>query len=140
MRFLFRSAWLWPIIILLLTAAASLVILVPEVIATSAVELLRPSLVMAFLFICPGMAIVRFFRLCEMVAELVLGVTLSFIIGAFVAGIILYANRWSPVLIFDILLGFCLAGAVAQLLLAFARWFIALRSTQQERQAHAKGA
>lgn len=134
MRLLFRSAWIWPTLILLLTASAGLIILVPEVTASPGVEFLRPFLVMTFLFVCPGMAVIRFFRLNEAIAEFVLGLSFSFIIGATVAGIILSAGKWSPVLIFDILLGFCLAGAISQLLLAFSRWYIASRAAQQERR------
>jgi hypothetical protein len=137
MRLLFRSVWIWPILILLLTAAAGLVILVPEVAALPYAQSLRPILVLVFLCICPGMAVVRFFRLQEVVAEFVLGLSLSFCIGAFVAGIILYANVWSPANIFNILLGFSVVGAIVQLLLPFSRWLLAQRSSRQERRVPA---
>ena len=139
MRFLFRSVWLWPLCILLLTTAADLITLVPDVTALPYMGVARPFVVMGFLFVCPGMAIARFFRLQDALSEFVLGVSLSFVIGAFIAGIILYAHIWSPTLIFDILLGFSVAGALAQLLLAFSRWFLA-RSGRRERQVQMKGA
>jgi hypothetical protein len=133
MRLLFRSVWIWPTLILLLTAAAGLVTLMPEVTAMLGAGFLRPILVLTFLCICPGMAVVRFFRLQEAIAEFILGLSLSFCIGAFVAGIILYANIWSPENIFNILLGFSLLGAILQLLLPLSRWLLTLRSSRQER-------
>ena len=136
MRLLFRSVWIWPTLILLLTVTTGLVIFAPDVAALSYAQLLRPILVLAFLCICPGMAVVRFFRLSEAIAEFILGLSLSFCIGALVAGIILYANIWSPANIFAILLGFSLAGAIVQLLLPFSRWLLAHRSSQQERRVH----
>src|SRR5450755_1579720 len=131
MRLLFRSVWIWPTLILLLTAAAWLVTLVPDLAALGA-GFLRPILVLAFLCICPGMAVVRFFRLNDAIAEFILGLSLSFCIGALVAGIILYANIWSPTNIFTILLGFSVVGAILQLLLPLSRRLFAHRSSQPQ--------
>ena len=132
MRLLFRSVWIWPTLILLLTAATALVTFVPEVTVLLGAGFLRPILVLAFLCICPGMAVIRFFRLSEAIAEFILGLSLSFCIGALVAGIILYANIWSPTNIFTILLGFSVVGAILQLLLPLSRRLFAHRSSQPQ--------
>jgi hypothetical protein len=88
MRLLTRIAW--PIVIVCSALAALLVMLVyPGVVV-------RPLLIMWFLFICPGMAFVRFFRLKEVEVKLPLAVALSFSIDGIVAGVYLYANHWSP--------------------------------------------
>jgi hypothetical protein len=81
---------LWPIIIICSALAALLVMLVfPGNVA-------RPPLIMLFLFICPGMSLVRFLHLKELVDKLALGLALSFSIDGIVAGIYLYTDHWSP--------------------------------------------
>lgn len=72
----------------------------------------RPLLLMWFLFVCPGMTVVRFFQLDEAKIEWLLALALSIAIDAFIAGILLYAGWWSPVHIFIILISFCLIGAM----------------------------
>jgi len=69
---------------------------------------------MWFLLICPGMTVVRFFRLAEIVIEWMLAIALSFAIDACIAGIILYAGWWSPSRILSVLIGFCLIGVSMQ--------------------------
>jgi hypothetical protein len=101
--------WAWPIIILLSTSAVTLLIFwFPE-------EGIRPLVTMCFLFLIPGMTVVRFFRTSEVAVEWMLAIALSFAIDAFVAGIVLYAGQWSPTHIMSFLIGFCFSGAVAQL-------------------------
>jgi hypothetical protein len=101
--------WTWPTLILLSTLAVALIVfLFPGIGA-------RPIVIMCFLFVIPGVTVVRFFRLNELVIELMLAIVLSFTIDAFVAGIILYAGVWSPKNIMSFLIGFCFAGAIAQL-------------------------
>ncbi len=105
--------WVWPTSIVLSAIAAGLVAFVfPGTV-------LRPALIMWFLFACPGMTVVRFFRLSETVIEWTLAFALSFAIDAFVAGILLYAGWWSPARILGILIGFCLIGAIVQLVLIY---------------------
>ncbi len=104
--------WLYPTIIILLAIAASLVTFVfPGTIV-------RPFVLIAFLFFCPGVAVVRFFRLNYMIIEWLLAFTLSVAIDALVAGILLYAGLWSPIHIFIILLGLCLLSAIIQFILS----------------------
>jgi len=61
------------------------------------------------------MALVRFFRLEELVVEWILALALSFAIDAIVAGILLYAGRWSPTGTLGILMGISLGGAILQI-------------------------
>ncbi len=75
----------------------------------------RPIIVMWFLFVCPGMVLVRFFRLSEPVAEWTLAIALSLAIDALLAGIQMYAGLWFPAATLEILIGFCLVGAIAQI-------------------------
>jgi hypothetical protein len=106
-----RSAWLWPLTIILSAGAAALFTFVFP--GTAA----RPFVDMWFLFVCPGMAVVRLFRLNNAVAEWMLAVALSFALDAIVAGSLLYANRWSPTVTMLILLEFSLAGVIAQVII-----------------------
>jgi len=107
-----RLLWLGPAIIILSTVAAGLVTFV--VIDTA----VRPFIVLWFLFVCPGMALVRFFRLEELVVEWILALALSFAVDAIVAGVLLYAGRWSPTATLEILMGISLGGAILQIGLA----------------------
>ncbi len=103
--------WLWPSIIILSAISVGLVTFVlPDTVV-------RPALAMWFLFVCPGMTVVRFFRFAETVIEWMLALALSFAIDAFVSGILLYAGWWSPVHILSILIGFCLISAIMQLVI-----------------------
>jgi hypothetical protein len=103
--------WGWPLCILLFTLAVTLsTFLFPDIGA-------RPVVIMTFLFVIPGMVVVRFFRIEDIAIELMLAIALSFAIDAFTAGIILYAGQWSPKNILSFLIGFCFGGAIAQLAL-----------------------
>ncbi|MBA2391839.1 MAG: hypothetical protein H0V70_03750 [Ktedonobacteraceae bacterium] len=103
--------WGWPLCILLFTLAVTLLtFMFPDIGA-------RPVVIMAFLFVIPGMAVVRFFRIEDIAIEFMLAIALSFSIDAFTAGIILYAGHWSPQNILGFLIGFCFSGAIAQLVL-----------------------
>jgi hypothetical protein len=105
--------WVWPTTIVLSAIAAGLVTFVfPG-------TMLRPALVMWFLFVCPGMTAVRFFRLSETVIEWTLALALSFAIDAFIAGILLYAGWWSPPRILSILIVFCDIGVMIQLVVIY---------------------
>jgi hypothetical protein len=107
-----RSLWLtWPIILILSAIAAGLVTFVlPGIVV-------RPIVVMWFLFVCPGMVVIRFLRLKEPVVEWTLALALSFAIDAIVAGIQLYAGRWSPTGTLVILMSLCLGGALMQIVM-----------------------
>ncbi len=104
-----RLPWLWQVIIILSAIAAALLTFLFQETP------LRPIVVMWFLFICPGMMLVRFLRLDEPVVEWVLALALSLALDAIVSGIVLYAEKWSPVAILGIIIGLSLAGAITQL-------------------------
>lgn len=99
----------WPIIIILSTIAAGIVVFLLTGVA------IRPIIVTWFLFICPGMTIIRFFRLKELVTELALAIVLSITIDAFIASLQLYMHLWSPKVSCGILIALCLAGSTLQL-------------------------
>ncbi len=103
-------AWLWPLLIILIAISAGLVTFVfPGTV-------IRPAVLMLFLIVCPGMAVVYFFRLTEAAVEWMLIIALSLAIDAFVAGGLLYAGRWSPPNILIILIGLCIISAIMRLL------------------------
>ena len=69
----------WPLLMIISIVAAYLVTFqFPTNIA-------RPALVMWFLFVCPGMTVVRFFRFADIVVDYILAVALSIAIDAFIA-------------------------------------------------------
>ena len=104
-----RLPWLWPTIIIFSAIAVGLVtFVIPD-------TPVRPVIVIWFLIVCPGMVLVRSLRLHTPIVEWILALTLSFAIDAIVAGIELYAGRWSPTSILEILIGLCIGGAVVQL-------------------------
>jgi hypothetical protein len=104
-----RWTLLWPAVIILSALAAGFVNFVIPGAAG------QPIIVMWFLFVCPGMVLVRFLRLSEPVSEWTLAIALSLAIDAIVAGIQMYAGLWSPPATLAILIGFCLVGAIAQI-------------------------
>ena len=109
-----RPSQLWPAVIILSAIAACLVnFVIPG-------AMVRPIIVMWFLFFCPGMVLVRFFQLDEPVVEWTLALALSLAIDAIVASIQLYAGGWSPTGTLVILICLCLAGGVVQI--AFPRF------------------
>ena len=105
------SRWLYPTMIVLSIVAASLDIFVLSD------GVMHQFIIMWFLLVCPGMAVVRFFQLKEVAVEWLLALALSIAIDAFIAGILLYAGWWSPLNIFIVLISFCLIGAMMQLVL-----------------------
>src|SRR5437016_6310412 len=109
-----RLSLLWPTIIILSCIAVSLVtFMIPD-------TPLRPIIVFWFLFVCPGMAVVRFLRLNETITEWTLALALSFSIDALVACILLFAGKWSPTGILTILIGLSVGIAFLQLALLLA--------------------
>jgi len=104
-----RLTWLWPAIILVSALAVCLSVFV------FSSTIIRPFIAMEFLFICPGMAFVRLLRLRETVVEWSLAIALSFAIDGIVAGLMLYAGKWSPPAILGIIVCLSVGGAFAQL-------------------------
>jgi hypothetical protein len=77
---------------------------------------LRPLVVLAFLLVCPGLALVRLLRIGEAVTELTLGVALSVALAVVVPVAMLYAGDWSPKQSLALLIAATLAASVPELL------------------------
>ncbi len=103
------SNLVWTLIIMLSAVAVGLV----NFVFTDVV--VRPAIVFWFLLFCPGMVLVRFFRLKNPVMEWTLALALSVTIDGLVASIQLYAGLWSPAGTLSILIGLSLCGAIVQL-------------------------
>ena len=110
-----RIAWMWPVSILF-----SALIVVFVLFAFPAI-VLRPVIIMGFLFICPGAVLVRFLQIKESAVEWMLALALSFSLDAIVAGIQLYAKIWSPTGTLSILIGLCFVGSLMQIVMLFSR-------------------
>ncbi len=105
-----RSAWLWPAAII----SSSIVV---GILTFADIESpLRPVISLWFLFICPGMAIVRLVGVDEMVVELTLAVAVSLALDTLVPLVMLYAGWWSPKGSLGVLIGVSLAGATLQVI------------------------
>lgn len=103
----------WPIILALSAIAACLA----ATFIPGTLEAL--VIIMWFLFVCPGMAVVRLLHLQEPLMEWVLALALSFAIDGLVAGILVYTGVWSPARTLAIVVGICAVGVLGQLLVAF---------------------
>jgi hypothetical protein len=79
-----------PLGVALLTSVASMLVLVDFH------SPVRSALVAAFVFLCPGLALVRLLRLEEPLFELTLGIALSLALAGLVSVALLYAHAWSP--------------------------------------------
>lgn len=77
---------------------------------------LRGPVVLAFLLVGPGLALVHALRLRDRLAELCLAIALSVALDTLVASAFLYAGAWSPDAILGALVALTVAGAGADLL------------------------
>ena len=104
------SARPWaPVIVL---ASSSLAML--EGVATQGASPLRTVLVVWFLAVAPGLAVVGLLRLEDPWLELALVPALSLSIDAIVGGVLSYTGLWSPAAGILILVAISVAGAFAQ--------------------------
>jgi uncharacterized membrane protein len=95
----------WPV---LLVASA----LAVSVLAFGDVDsAVRVPVVLWFVLVCPGMALVRHLRLDDAVAELMIGIALSAALATLAAGGMLYAGSWSPEGTLAVLVGVTVLGA-----------------------------
>ena len=103
------ARWVWPLVLVAsaLGALAATVANWPSPI--------RPVLVLWFLLVCPGMALVRLLWLEDAIAEWTLAVAVSLALEIIIAGTMLYAGLWVPPLILATLAAVSLAGALVQL-------------------------
>jgi hypothetical protein len=72
----------------------------------------RVAVILWFVLVCPGLAVVRLLRLSDPVAELSLAVAVSIALAVGVAGIGLYSGLWSPGATLAVLIAITI-GAVA---------------------------
>jgi hypothetical protein len=75
---------------------------------------LRTALVVWFLAVCPGLAVIGLLRLRDPWLKLALVPALSFAIDVFVGGILSYAGLWSAAAAILILVAISVSGALAQ--------------------------
>ncbi len=109
--------FLWPIILIVSTYIAGLVTFVFPTAGW------RPVVMMWFLFVCPGMVIMRFFRFRSPAIEWSIALGLSFAIDGIVSSILLYSGRWSPLATLVILMMFCSVGISLYLLALLMTFF-----------------
>jgi uncharacterized membrane protein len=79
-------------------------------------EPVRPVLVVPFLLICPGMALVRRFRLAEWWLELLLAIGVSVAVDTLLATAMVYAGVWSPRLLLAVLVWLSLIAGIEELI------------------------
>lgn len=101
---------IWPVITLLSALAAGLANFVLPDLAG------RPLILLWFLAVCPGMMLVRFFKLREPVMEWTLAIALSLGIDTAVATIQMYLGHWSPALTLEIIMGLGATGAFVHII------------------------
>jgi uncharacterized membrane protein len=73
---------------------------------------LRPALVIWFVAICPGMAIIRLLRLDSLLVEVTLAIALSLALAGLIASALVYAGIWSPNLVLEVLVITAVGGLV----------------------------
>ena len=74
---------------------------------------LRPAVVLWFLLVCPGMALVRLLRLRDPLTELAIAVALSMALETVLAGALLYLGSANFQVSFAVLLAVTLAAVAA---------------------------
>ncbi len=106
-----QRQWIWPLVLLFSAIAAGIsAFALPG-------TLLCLVVVLWFLVVCPGMAVVRHLNLKEPQAEWTLAIALSLALDVIVASIELYAGAWFPPGILGILITVCVVGAIGPFVL-----------------------
>ena len=100
--------WFWPPVLFISAISAGI----------AAIALPGTTLclivVLWFLLFCPGMMIVLYLELEEVVAEWTLAIALSLAIDGIVAAIALYAGLWRPLGILWVLMAICVVGVLVR--------------------------
>lgn len=86
-----RVSQLWPV------ASAGLAVAVLAVVIADLDSAVRPALVLPFVLLAPGMAVIRPLRIPDPAAVLMFAVALSLALAGLVAGTMVYTGTWSPV-------------------------------------------
>jgi hypothetical protein len=109
MSALARFRGYWPALLLASSAAVALLVYGD---ADSAARL---PVVLWFVLVCPGTALIRLLRLEDPVAELAIGAALSAALAVIVSGTMLYAGAWSPKATLGVLVGVTVLGAIVDM-------------------------
>jgi uncharacterized membrane protein len=75
----------------------------------------RVLVVLWFVLVCPGIALVRLLRLEDPFAELTLAVAVSITLALVLSGVGLYAGLWSPTVTLCVLIAITVAASHARL-------------------------
>jgi hypothetical protein len=75
----------------------------------------RAPIVLPFVLVCPGLALVRLLGIPTATARLSLGVALSLVLAVLVPAALLYAGAWSPAAALAILIAVAVAAATIEL-------------------------
>jgi hypothetical protein len=70
---------------------------------------LRPLLLLSFLLVGPGLALVRLLRIGDFVMELTLALALGIVLATLVSGTMAYSGHWLPMLALAVLMCITLA-------------------------------
>jgi len=105
-----RSAFVWPAAIVLSSAA------VLGLFLSGFGGLLQLTMALWFLFVCPGMALVRLLHLDQPLAEWVAAVALSIALGGIIASVLVYTQSWSPAVALEALVAVTVGGAAVDAL------------------------
>jgi hypothetical protein len=97
---------------LVIVASSALAML--EGVAATGPSSLRTALVVWFLAVCPGLAVIGLLRLRDPWLEVAVVPALSFAIDVIVAGVLSYTGLWSAGAAIIILVAICVSGALAQ--------------------------
>ena len=76
---------------------------------------MRTLTALAFLLLCPGMALVPLLRLGSLDLVLPVGLAVSLVLDTLVAAASLYLRAWQPGMVLFVLIGIALCGAAIQL-------------------------
>ncbi len=104
-----RPGWQWPVA-LYLGAAGAL-----TAVAFGGSSTVRALVVLVFLALCPGMAVVRVIGVGDGWAQLSLALALSFTLDTVVAGVLALMGAWSPSAALIVLVAITVGGAGIEL-------------------------
>jgi len=105
-----RSAFVWPAAIALSSGA------ILGLFLSGFGGPLQLAVALWFLFVCPGMALVRLLHLDQPLAEWMAAVALSIALGGIIASVLVYTQNWSPPMALESLVAIAIVGAVADAL------------------------
>jgi hypothetical protein len=104
-----QPVWFWPLVILISTGASWLFY------ASGNEGGVRAAVLLWFLFVCPGLAVVGLLGIAEPITKWTIVIALSIALDLVVTVTMLYANLWSIPAGLALLGLFAASGAIAQL-------------------------